>query len=399
VTTEFAAPKEESALEVVDDWLDRNVERLIGIRRDLHAHPELGRQERRTTKQLQAALAAAAIPTRVLPGGTGLIADVGERPALALRADLDALPLTDTKNVAYRSVNDGITHACGHDVHTTVAVGAALLAARLHAIGLLPRGVRVIFQPAEEVMPGGALDVVASGGLDGIEQILALHCDPSLELGLVGLAEGPITSASDSVEVRLTGAGGHTARPHLTADLVSALAAIVNQTPAALARRVDPRAGCVLVWGQISAGTAANVIPREGVARGTFRTLDASLWQSAPAMITSIAAEIAAAYGVTATVHHERGVPPVVNTAAGVELLRRGLKLAVSPAAEVKTVQSLGGEDFGWYLERVSGAMARLGVAGAGSEAVDLHQPGFDVDERCIAVGVRVLIGAALSFG
>lgn len=388
-----------SALAVVDDWLARNTDRLIAIRRDLHAHPELGWQERRTTAQLQAALQAAGLQSRVMSGGTGLICDIGDSPRLAIRADIDALPLDDTKSVPYRSTVPGVTHACGHDVHTTIVAGAALLAARLHGLGLLPAGLRVIFQPAEELMPGGALDVVAAGGLDGCTQILALHCDPTLDLGRVGLRVGPITAASDGVEVRLRGMGGHTARPHLTGDLVSALAEVVSQAPAALARRVDPRAGCAVVWGQINAGTTSNVIPSEGVARGTFRTLDEGVWQSAPVMLADIVRGIADAWGVEAELRHEPGVPPVVNTPEGVELYRRAIALMLEPGAEAPTEQSLGGEDFGWYLRRISGAMARLGVRVPGVVGGDLHQPGFDVDERCLAIGVRLLVGAALSSG
>jgi len=396
-TTDTTAGEPLSALAAVDDWLARNTDRLIEIRRDLHAHPELGREERRTTRALQAALSNAGLTARTLPSGTGLICDIGEAPRIGVRADLDALPMTDAKLVPYRSTVDGVTHACGHDVHTTVVVGTALLAARLYADGLLPEGLRVIFQPAEELMPGGALDVIAAGGLDGLEQLLSMHCDPTLELGQVGLRVGAITSATADVEVRVSGPGGHTARPHLTSDLVSGLAAIVAGAPAALGRRVDPRSGCALVWGQISAGTTGNVIPREGVARGTLRTLDADVWETAPALLGEIVKEIGAAWGVAAELHHERGVPPVVNTAAAIELLRRGLALTLPPGAETTTTQSLGGEDFGWYLQKVGGAMARLGVCPPGGSAGDLHQPGFDVDERCIAVGVRMLVGAALA--
>jgi amidohydrolase len=388
-----------SALSVIDDWLARNGERLVGIRRDLHSHPEVGWQERRTTAQLEAALGAAGLTTQRLPRGTGLICDIGENPRLAVRADIDALPIADTKQVPYRSMVEGIAHACGHDVHTTVVTGVALLAARLYGLGLLPAPIRVVFQPAEELMPGGALEVLRSGGLDGIEQILAVHCDPTLPVGTVGLAEGPITAASDHVEVRLSGPGGHTARPHLTADLVSALAEVVAQAPAALARRVDPRSGTSVVWGRISAGTAANVIPQEGVAAGTLRTLDAAAWQAAPPLLASIVREIGSAWGVAAELLHEQGVPPVVNTAEGVGLLRRGLRLLLDPGAETDTAQSLGGEDFGWYLRDHSGAMARLGVRPpSATDAVDLHRSAFDVDESSIEVGVRLLLGAALSF-
>ena len=207
----------------VTDFLADNGQRLVEVRRDLHRHPELSREERRTTDLLADALSHVGLSPRILPSGTGLLCDIGpEPPTVAFRADLDALPILDTKDVSYRSRVDGVTHACGHDVHATVVLGTGLALARMAARGELHHGVRLVFQPAEEVVPGGALDVIAAGGLDGIHRIYAVHCDPGVDVGQVGLRAGPITAASDHIEVLLTGPGGHTARPHLTADLVSA---------------------------------------------------------------------------------------------------------------------------------------------------------------------------------
>ncbi|HEU5033739.1 MAG TPA: amidohydrolase [Mycobacteriales bacterium] len=381
----------------LDDFLDRHRQRLVALRRDLHAHPELGRDEVRTTQRVADELTAAGLDPRPLPGGTGLLCDIGERPpTVGLRADLDALPVSDAKDVPYRSTVDGVCHACGHDVHTTVVLGAGLHLAELAAAGALPRAVRLIFQPAEEVMPGGALDVVAAGGLDGLERVFALHCDPAIDVGRVGLRVGAVTSATDKVEVQLHGPGGHTARPHLTADLVAALGDVVARVPGILARRVDPRAGVNLVWGEAHAGSAANVIPRSGVARGTLRMLDRAAWEAVPELFAAAVREVAAPYGVRVAVEHVRGVPPVVNDASAVgELAAAAAR--ISRAASCETEQSLGGEDFGWLLEKVPGALARLGVRRAGSAAAtDLHQPDFDVDEGCLEVGVRLLAGVAL---
>ncbi|WP_234106403.1 amidohydrolase, partial [Streptomyces venezuelae] len=193
---------------------------LIAFRRDLHMHPELGNQEFRTTAALKARLEAAGLAPKVLPGGTGLICDIGTRdpgrPMLAIRADLDALPIPDVKTVAYRSTVANRAHACGHDVHTTTVLGAGLVLAELDRQGLLPAPVRLLFQPAEEVLPGGAADAVEAGVLDGVGRIIAVHCDPKVDAGKIGLRTGPITSACDRLEVTLDGPGGHTARPHLT---------------------------------------------------------------------------------------------------------------------------------------------------------------------------------------
>ncbi len=381
------------------EFLADHAERLVEVRRDLHAHPELGRAEHRTTELIADALSHVGLSPQVLPGGTGLVCDVGPAsPKLALRADIDALPIPDTKDASYRSTVDGVAHACGHDVHTTVVLGTGLALARLAAHGELDHGVRLVFQPAEELIPGGALDVIKAGALTGIHRMFALHCDPSVDVGTVGLRTGPITAASDRVEIEVTGPGGHTARPHLSVDLVGAMGALATQLPALLSRRTDPRAGTTLVWGQIASGTAANVIPRHGVLRGTLRTLSRADWDTLPLLVEELTSAIAASYGVGVTVSHVRGTPPVVNDGESIAMVETAVTDHVSEAVVRETAQSLGGEDFGWYLEQVPGALARLGVRTPGAKVtMDLHQSGFDVDERCIGVGVRLLTGIAVA--
>ncbi len=210
-------------------------EQAIAVRRDLHAHPELGWHEVRTTEVIRQHLVEAGLSPQVLPTGTGLICDIGfGDTCVALRADIDALPVPDALDTPWRSTSDGVAHACGHDIHTSALLGAALVLAGMARDGLLDRRVRLIFQPAEEMMPGGALGVIAAGGLDGVRRIYGLHCDPRLEVGQIGLRVGALTAAADRLLVRLTGPGGHTSRPHLTADLVFALATVVTELPAAL---------------------------------------------------------------------------------------------------------------------------------------------------------------------
>jgi amidohydrolase len=381
----------------VSGFLADNEERLIAVRRDLHAHPELGRNEVRTTQLVCDTLADAGLKPQVLPDGTGLICDVGpEAPTVALRADLDALPIPDAKDVPYRSTVDGVAHACGHDVHTTVVLGAGLALAELASRGELRHGVRLVFQPAEEMIPGGAVDVIRAGGLDGIKRMYAVHCDPSVEVGSIGLRNGAVTAASDLLEVRLSGPGGHTARPHLTVDLVAALGAAIASAPGLLARRTDPRTGTTLVWGQADIGTAANVIPTSGVLRGTVRTLSRETWDALPPLVEEVLYAVLAPYGADVQISHVRGVPPVVNDPECVSHLAAAV--AEIPGVEVvETVQSLGGEDFAWYLDKVDGAFARLGVRPPASTVLyDLHQSSFDVDERCIGIGVSLLAGVAL---
>ena len=219
---------------------------LVALRRDIHAHPELSRREARTTALIADKLARAGIAVRTLPEG-GLIADLGGGPTggptgvpvVALRADLDALPVDDLTGDPWASRVDGVAHACGHDVHMVALLGAGLALARQE----IPGRVRLVFQPAEEVMPGGALDMIAAGVLDGVTQLFGIHCDPSLDVGKVGLREGPLTGAVDALTIRLSGSGGHTSRPHLTQDVTFALGVLVTQLPAVLSRRLDPRAG------------------------------------------------------------------------------------------------------------------------------------------------------------
>lgn len=376
--------------------LEPYVDELVVLRRDLHAHPELGRRETRTTAVIAERLEEAELGPRLLPG-TGLVCDVGSAgPMIALRADLDGLPLPDETDLPWRSTIDGVSHACGHDVHTAAVVGAGLVLARLDREGELPGRVRLIFQPAEELMPGGALDVIAAGGLDGVERAYALHCDPHIDVGRVGSRVGPITAASDHVVVRLVGHGGHTSRPHLTEDVVFALAQVVTGLPAVLSRRLDPRAGVAMVWGRIAAGVASNAIPKRGEVAGTFRCLDSSVWASAGALITEAVQEIVRPYGVSAEVEHARGVPPTVNDADAVEVIEAAARTELGEHSVVLTPQSLGGEDFAWLLEKVPGAMVRLGTRTPGGHTYDLHRPDFVVDERAIAMGARVLAATAV---
>ncbi|WP_017559188.1 amidohydrolase [Nocardiopsis baichengensis] len=380
-------------------FLARRQSGLVEFRRDLHMHPELAFAETRTTQRVEERLRAAGLAPKRLPEGTGLVCDIGDGgPTVALRGDIDALPLTDEKDVPYRSTVPGAAHACGHDVHTTALLGAGLFLSQQARAGALPGRVRLLFQPAEE-LPGGARAVVDVGGLDGVDRVFALHCDPRLLCGQVGLRVGPITAACDQLAVRLSGPGGHTARPHLTSDLVYALGKVVTELPAALSRRVDPRAGFSLVWGRVSAGSAPNVIPDDAVAEGTVRCLDDDAWHSAPDIVKELVETVVGGYGATAEVDYRRGVPPTVNEAESVRMLRDAVGLALGPEALAPTPQSLGGEDFAWYLEHVPGALARLGThpPDAVGPMLDLHRGTFDVDERAIGHGVRVLVSAALT--
>jgi amidohydrolase len=370
---------------------------LVELRRDLHAHPELAWQEERTSAVVADRLSAAGLDVQLLPK-SGLIAEVGTAggPLVALRADLDALAVDDLTTDPWASTSPGTAHACGHDVHTAALVGAGLALAELHRQSALPGRVRLLFQPAEEVMPGGALELISGGALDDVGHVFGLHCDPAIDTGLVGLREGPMTGAADALTVRLTGRGGHTSRPHLTEDLTYALGKLVTELPGALSRRLDPRAGASLVWGMVRAGGAKNVIPASGEVAGTVRMLDAVAWADAEDLIRGLITQIVAPYRVGADVSYIRGVPPVVNEPASTLLLAAAIEDALGVANHVPVPQSLGGEDFAWYLESVPGAMGRLGTRTPGGPTYDLHQGDLVVDDRATAIGSKVLAGVAL---
>jgi amidohydrolase len=379
----------------LDEWLLSNSAHLVTWRRHIHAHPELAHREYGTTALIVERLARAGLRPTLLPGGTGLICDIGTGSrCVALRADLDALPLPEATGLPFASAVDGVMHACGHDAHTAILIGAALALASAPA---LPGRIRVIFQPAEEVMPGGALDVIAAGGLSGVDRIFALHCDPRLPVGRFGTRVGPITSAGDLLELRLSSPGGHTSRPHLTADLVNALGTVITGLPALLSRRVDPRSGTVLVWGAVQAGQAANTVPQDGLLRGTLRTGDREIWADLEPLVSQLVAALLMATGVGFDLRHVRGVPPVVNEPVSTRLLRDGVTAALGADALAGTEQSSGGEDFGWYLEHVPGSMGRLGVWSGEDPQRNLHQSTFDLDERALPLGVRVMVHTALT--
>ena len=381
----------------VNAAVDALGDELIEIRRDLHAHPELAWEEERTTALVAKRLEEAGIGLQLLPR-SGLIAEVGsaDGPIVALRADLDALEVDDHTVDPWVSTNKGIAHACGHDVHTAALVGAGLALADVHRRTPLKGRVRLLFQPAEEIMPGGALDVISTGALDDVSHVFCLHCDPGLDVGQVGLREGPLTGAADALTVRLTGSGGHTSRPHLTQDLTYALATLVTDLPATLSRRLDPRAGVSLVWGIVRSGSAKNVIPSSGEAAGTVRMLDAVAWAEAEGLIRELIAQIVAPYGVKAEIEYIRGVPPVVNEPVSTLMLARAVESVVGESGHVFTAQSLGGEDFAWYLESVPGAMGRLGTRTPGGPTYDLHQGNLRIDEAAVTIGAKVLAAAAL---
>jgi amidohydrolase len=402
--TELATALGGTGPHAIDRWLDEHGEGLVALRRNLHAHPELSGQEHATTDLVYERLELAGLQPRRLTVGTGLVCDLapdgpdathgdGFHGGLALRADLDALAMADEKDVTYRSQVDGVSHACGHDVHTTIVLGTALYFA--HHRDQLHGPVRFIFQPAEERVPGGALDVLTDDGLGGVAAIVGLHCEPKLDVGTIGLKPGAISSAADMAVITLSGPGGHTARPELTVDLVTLAARVVAELPARVAARIAPHASdetlVKLVFGSIHAGDAANVIPTHCVLKASIRTPSLPVWDELPDVFEQELRTLVADTGAELSIHYTHGVPPVVNDAAITAVVADAAADAFGGDSIEAVQQSWGGDDFAWFTREIPGSYVRLGVRRPDGPTLDLHAGHFDVDERAIDVGVRLL--------
>lgn len=341
----------------------------------------------RTTATLVEFLRETGLEPRVRDAGIGLTVEVGdEGPLVAFRADLDGLPITEHNVAPYASQTPGVMHACGHDAHAAVGAGIARV---LADHGDLPGRVRFIFQPAEETIPGGAVAMVREGVMDGVAGIMAFHVDPSIPPGSVGIRADAITGASDRLNVTLTGPGGHTSRPHQTVDLVHAAARLIVDLPAHLQRTHDPRTPIVVVFGRVSGGSAENVIPTSIEVGGTVRLFDLEMWRTLPPLVERLVHEIVAPLGASAKVEYEQGSPPVVNDMTMIDTITTAAVEVLGRDAVLPTHQSLGSEDFSWFLESAPGALVRLGSA-LPDRRVDLHSADFDLDERAIPTGMLV---------
>jgi amidohydrolase len=359
----------------------------VRMRRDLHRHPEIAWTERRTTYRIAEALKQHGLEPQVRSDGIGLLVEVGSGdPIVGFRADIDALPIHEETGAPYRSQVDGLMHACGHDAHVAIAVGIARI---LAALGDLPGAVRFLFQPAEEDIPSGAARLVAEGAHHDLSALFAYHVDPSIPAGSVGLKVGPITSAADKIHIRLTGPGGHTSRPDRTVDLINVAARVVTDLPDRLATKLGANRHLALVFGRIAGGGAANAIPSLVEISGTARVRSVEVWRQLPDLIEQHVAEIAGFYGAGVDLDYRRGSPPVNNDGRVIEVIRQAATEMLGSTGVRPTPQSMGSEDFSWFLEDVPGALVRLGV-GRDDHPVDVHSPTFDLDEAAIEHGIAV---------
>ena len=383
----------------VDSWIDSHTDELRSIRRHLHAYPEPSREEYQTIQFLAARLGQEGVPHALIPSRRGILAgalDADGPPLAAFRADVDALRIRDAKDVEYRSQHDGIMHACGHDAHATMALGAALALWRCRE--LLPRPIawRALFQPAEEVGEG-AFEMVAAGAMDGVGAVLALHVDSDRPTGRIGYRVGPLTAFCHEIDVNIRGVGGHGARPHEACDPIVAASQFISTVYQIIPRSVDARDPTVVTFGSIQGGESANIVPERVVLRGTIRTLSRASSQRVAERIQQIAKGIATATGTTFDVNlgfstdgvfNDPGVTATCIRAAGEVFGPQSLDLIPLP--------SMGGEDFSGYLTKAPGCLLRLGVVQEGASGHHLHSPHFDIDERALPLGAKLLAHSAI---
>ena len=376
--------------EEVGDLIERVLPDALELRRKLHENPEPSYHEYETTRIIKDALVGRGLTPVERTPRTGLWVDSGKNPVCAFRADIDALPIDEPAGNIPESQNPGWMHACGHDAHSAIAFGLAVVFSQMEK----SPAVRFLFQPAEEGFPGGAVEMVAEGLIDGLSSILAFHVDPALETGKFGIRTGPITASADKFTISLTGPGGHTARPHRTVDLVAAAARIVIDLPAVLRASVDARQALALVFGSIHGGATENVIPTRVELKGTVRTLDRGLRDQLPGLMEKILSNLAGVTEASYELTYQRAIPPVVNDARVIARVADGISYFYDDEAIVHTPTSMGGEDFANYLDVIPGALVRLGSArGHG----DLHSSAFRLDEATIGHGIRAGVAALLN--
>jgi amidohydrolase len=369
-------------------------------REELHRHPELAHQERATRDRVVGLLREMGAEPRVLPGLTGVLATLGADrpgPAVALRADMDGLPIQETTGSSFASRSDGVMHACGHDIHMAALLGAArVMAARPERL----RGpVRLIFQPAEEEgRVGGAAPMIARGALRGeppVRAVLGQHVEPGLPVGTVGVRPGPLLAAGDEFRVTVHGHGGHASRPHLGPDAILSAAEIIVGLQSLVSRARDPVEPAVISVGLVHGGEKSNILPERVELAGTVRTFSPELRARYARELPRRVRHLAKSSGARASVRYTFGYPAVVNDPVVTEMVASGLR-ARAPGLSVRTLEQpvLGSEDFSRYLERVPGTFWFLGTTARGRPAGSLHSPTYLPDERALRYGAEALLVA-----
>ena len=368
---------------------------LVERRRDFHRHPELGFEEFRTAGIVAEWVRALGLEVTTGVAKTGVVARLrGARPGktVAMRADMDGLPIQDVKTCGYASTVPGKMHACGHDAHTTMLLGAAKVLARLREE--IAGEIVFIFQPAEEG-PGGAAPMIEEGVLEGVDFILAQHVVPWLPAGYIGVADGPCNAAADEFTLKILGKGGHGAYPHLAVDAIQIAAQVISGLQAVVSRQVDALQTAVLSIGTIHGGSRLNVIADEVTMTGTVRTFDRLLREEIPQRMEDIVRGITSAFGAGYEFIYTDLYPALHNHRGAVELIKRVGNEVLGCGRVLDAPPTMGAEDFAYYLQKVPGCMYWLGCK---AEGYNLHHPAFDIDEEALFYGTQLLVEGALAF-
>ncbi len=365
--------------------------KISEFRQYLHRYPELSGQEYATTKYLSDQLSAEKIEHQTLPGGCGIITRIlgaTRKPAIALRAEIDALPIDEVTQAAYRSQRPGVMHACGHDAHTAIVLATTIA---LHRSGSPPFAWRSFFQTSEEI-GNGALEMIKNGVLDGVGSVIAVHVDPNREVGKVGITPGPRTSFCQDLTIEILGRGGHAARPHTTVDPIATAAHLITLIYAAVPRRTDSRDPLVVSFGAIQGGHASNVIPDQVRLEGTIRSAQPAVGEQTRGLIQQLCAATAQSFGATIQTSFRPMLPGVINDPALTRVCTEAARaLLGNNAVETNDRPSMGAEDFAEYTQRVPGCIIALGSKDPGREITPLHTPQFDLNEGALTIGARLL--------
>ena len=378
----------------VADW-------IIDLRRHFHQYPELSDEEEKTAAKVVEVLQGLGVETRYPVGGHGVVGIIrgdGSR-VVGLRADMDALPITEENDVEYRSRVPGVMHACGHDTHTAMLLGVARLAAEIKAQGQLPGTVCLYFQPAEEAV-GGAERMIAAGALDPRPQyVIAQHAWPDLPVGSLAVSPGPVTAAVDACDIEIRGFGGHGAAPHQTHDPVVAACQVVSALQTVVSRHLPPQDPGVVTVGSIHGGTKANIIPPSVKLEVTVRNSTEANRKTVEETIRRIANGTARAHGCEAMVDYRRGYPPIVNDEGVTARVRALAEELLGEGRVHPSPMTMGGEDFSFFAQEIPGCFYRLGVSNPDKGFTGpVHNPRFDIDEDALWIGTGVMTAAALRF-
>lgn len=364
---------------------------IIRIRRELHKHPELAFEEKWTHKFISKELKALSLnPVKI--NKTGIIVDIGKgNNKIGLRADMDALPINEENELPFKSINDGVMHACGHDTHMAMLLGAA----KLLTLNPVERPVRLLFQPSEERTPGGAKGMIKEGALEGISEIFGIHIEPELEIGCLEIRPGPMMAAPDETDIIIKGTGGHAAEPHKTVDIIYATSLFINEIQGLVSRKSEPTKPVVISICSIHGGSTYNIIPTNVRLKGTVRTIDKESWQNIPQWIDYILKGISLSYGIEYELLYKRGYPILKNDEKKTKKLIC-IAQEIFKNIEIMDDPVMGGEDFAYYLEKIPGSFAFIGGANKKKGIYSkLHTPHFIIDEDVLPMGTALLYALA----